>query len=274
MGEEAVELDGPEYDEPDNSAVESEETEVADPVETDEPGGEEEAQPEAKKPPPLTEEQQAAVNDAIGKKVAKQREAERQAQEYQQQLQELSQRLQKYETPVRPDIPPPPDPYEDGFAQKVAERDAIIARAAQFDAQIEWEKQQEQRKQQEAANAERERVGKVVQSYSDTAGKMGITADELQAAGAQIAPMVPDRLALRILNDPQGPEITTYLAKNLVELDTLSRMHPEDAAVYLETAIKPKAKRPPPKLAPDPSDKLSGASMREGDMGPKGATYE
>jgi hypothetical protein len=30
MGEEAVELDGPEYDEPDNSAVESEETEVAD----------------------------------------------------------------------------------------------------------------------------------------------------------------------------------------------------------------------------------------------------
>jgi len=231
-------------------------------------------EPEAKKaPPPLTPEQQESVNEAIGKKVAKQREAERQAQEYQAQLAEAQRKLQQYEAPVRPDIPPPPDPYEDNFAQKVAHRDAMIAKAAQFDAEINWRNNQEQQRQQQAAAEERAKVVKTVETYSEVATKLGITSEELATAGAQIAPYVPDRLAMRILNDASGPEITTYLAKNLVELDRVTRMSPEDAAVYLETTIKPAAKRTPPKLAPEPTDKLSGASVKESGRGPRGAQY-
>jgi len=231
-------------------------------------------EPEAKKaPPPLTPEQQESVNEAIGKKVAKQREAERQAQEYQAQLAEAQKRLQQYEAPVRPDIPPPPDPYEDNFAQKVAHRDAMIAKAAQFDAEINWRNTQEQQRQQQIAAEERAKVVKTVETYSEVATKLGITSEELAEAGSKIAPYVPDRLALRILNDASGPEITTFLAKNLVELDKVTRMSPEDGAVYLETVIKPAAKRPTPKLAPEPTDKLSGASMKESGRGPKGAQY-
>lgn len=58
-----------------------------------------------------------------------------------------------------------------------------------------------------------------------------------------------------------------------MELDKVTRMDAIDAAVYLETVIKPKAKRAPVKLPPDPSENLSGASMRENSRGPKGAQY-
>jgi hypothetical protein len=228
---------------------------------------------EAKKTPPLTEEQQAAVNEAIGKKVAKQREAERQAEEARRELQEAQQKLQQYERPIRPDIPAPPDPYEDNFQAKVAHRDAMIAKAAEFDAQIRWQQQQEQARQQQAIAEERAKVTKTVETYSETASKLGINAEELQAAGAKIAPYVSDRLALRILNDDSGPEITTYLARNLIELDKVTRMSPEDAAVYIATEIKPKAKRGPPKLPPEPSENLSGAGMKENSRGPKGVSY-
>ena len=264
-------VDNNQYDGPDD--VQEALTEIAAP-EVKPETKEEALEPEAKKaPPPLTPEQQESVNEAIGKKVAKQREAERQAQEYQAQLAEAQKRLQQYEAPVRPDIPPPPDPYEDNFAQKVAHRDAMIAKAAQFDAEINWRNTQEQQRQQQIAAEERAKVVKTVGTYSEVATKLGITSEELAEAGSKIAPYVPDRLALRILNDASGPEITTFLAKNLVELDKVTRMSPEDGAVYLETVIKPAAKRPTPKLAPEPTDKLSGASMKESGRGPKGAQY-
>lgn len=267
MGEEAYTIDGPE------ELTGEELTPV--PKTAPEPEAKAEApEPEAKKaPPPLTPEQQESVNEAIGKKVAKQREAERQAQEYQAQLAEAQKRLQQYEAPVRPDIPPPPDPYEDNFAQKVAHRDAMIAKAAQFDAEINWRNTQEQQRQQQIAAEERAKVAKTVETYSEVATKLGITSEELAEAGSKIAPYIPDRLALRILNDASGPEITTFLAKNLVELDKVTRMSPEDGAVYLETVIKPAAKRAPPKLAPEPTEKLSGASVKEKPRGPAGAVY-
>jgi len=143
---------------------------------------------------------------------------------------------------------------------------------------IEGKKQESiQRQRQEYEDKiraeERAKVVKTVETYSEVATKLGITSEELAAAGAQIAPYVPDKLALRILNDASGPEITTFLAKNLVELDKVTRMDPMDAAVYLETVIKPAAKRPVPKLAPEPTDKLSGASVKEAGRGPKGVQY-
>lgn len=270
MGEEEAAVDTNQYDGPED--IQEVLTEVAAP-EVKPEAKEEPPEPEAKKVAPLTPEQQEIFNAEVGKKVAKQREAERQAQEYQQQLAEAQQRLQQYERPIRPDIPAPPDPYEDNFREKVAHRDAMIAKAAEFDAQIRWQQQQEQARQQQTVAEERAKVVKTVESYSETASKLGITAEELQAAGAQIAQYIPDNLALRILKDPSGPELTLYLSRNLVELDKVTRMDVIDGAIYLENVIKPKAKRNPPTLAPEPTDKLSGAGMKEGGRGPKGVEY-
>lgn len=234
-----------------------------------------EAEPEAKKVAPLTPEQQASVNEAIGRKVAKQREAERKAEEAERKLQEAQNRLAQFETQQRPNIPPPPDPYDDNFQEKVQHRDALIAHAAQWDAQQQFAQQQHQNAQAEAQRKAHEQTVQSVQSYSDKATKLGIKADELKQAGAAVAEYgIPDRIALRILKDDRGPEITTYLSKNLMELDELSRMEPEDAAVYIETVIKPKAKREPKKLAPEPTEALRGSVVPNPGDGPPGVTYE
>lgn len=273
MGEESAAVDTNQYDGPDEGG-EQEQLEAVTVSKPEAPAKEPERElTDEERVALFTPEQQAVFNREQGRKVAALREAELKAEERERQLVEAQRRLQQYEAPVRPDIPPPPDPYEDNFAQKVAHRDAMIARAAQFDAEINWRNTQEQQRQQQAAAEERAKVAKTVETYSEVATKLGITSEELATAGAQIAPYVPDKLALRILNDASGPEITTFLAKNLVELDKVTRMSPEDGAVYLETVIKPAAKRAPPKLAPEPTEKLSGASVKEKPRGPAGVQY-
>lgn len=233
----------------------------------------------ANKVPPLTEEQQQVFNDAIAKKVAKQREAERKAEEIQLQLQEVKNRLANYEAPVRPNIPPVPDRYDynsdTAFSQAVHERDALIARAAAFDAQSLWERQQEQYKQSQLQAEQQQQLKNIVTLYSGQADKLGISAEDLQNSGMKVAEYgINDRVASRILRDERGPEITVYLSRNLAELDVISGMETEDAAVYIETVIKPKARRNPPKLPSEPVDPVRGSGLPDINSGPPGATYE
>lgn len=238
------------------------------------------APPEAAPAPeeqPVTfdERQQAKFNEEIGKKVAKQREAERLANEERERREAAERKLAELQAPVRPDIPPIPDPYDSDFQAKAAHRDAMIAKAAQYDAQIAWQRQQaEQARQQEAMKAQ-QALQQTAVSYAEKASKLGVQPQELQQAGAAVAQYgVNDRLANRILRDDRGPEITVFLSRNFQELETLNSMEPEDAAVYLETVIKPRAKRQPPTLAPAPPEPLRGSGSPEGQRGPEGVIYE
>jgi len=255
-------------------APEVEEVEGEESPETEQEA-EQPAKAEKKAVPEFTPEQQAVFNETIGKKVAKQREAERLADERQRELDEVRRKLQQYESPVRPDIPPPPDPYDDNFQEKVRQRDAQIAAAARWDGQQQYAEQLRISQEQEEQRKQYEQITQVAQSYTKKAETLGVSADELKMAGAALVQYgIPDRLSSRILRDDRGPEITTYLAKNLVEFDQLVRMEPEDAAVYLETIIKPKARKKPPEKVPDPAHSPGGAGMPEGRRGPAGATYE
>ncbi len=226
-------------------------------------------------PVTFDERQQAKFNEEIGRKVAKQREAERVASEERNRREELERKLAELQAPVRPDIPPVPDPYDQDFQAKSQFRDAMIAKAAQYDAQVRWNQQQiEDARAKEAAKGQQV-LQQTAVTYAETAAKLGVQAQELQQAGAAVAQYgINDRLATRILKDERGPEITVYLSKNLQDLDALSNMEPEDAAVYIETVIKPKAKRGPPTLAPAPVETLKGSGSPEGYTGPDGATYE
>jgi len=112
-------------------------------------------------------------------------------------------------------------------------------------------------------------------TYSEKAEKLGVSVSELQAAGNQVAQYgIPDRLAGRILRDERGPEITVYLAKNLMVLDSLSSMEPEDAAIYLETVIKPKARKEPPHIVPAPVESVKGSGVSDDDPDLRGAKFE
>lgn len=216
------------------------------------------------------DENAKAIRDAAFKA----REAKREAAEAKRQLEEAQRKLQEYEAPVRPDIPPPPDPYDDNFAQKVAHRDALIAQAARWDQQQAFVQQQAQQAKQEEFNRQQEKLRETVTAYSGTAEKLGIAAHELQQAGMTVAQYgINDDIANHILTDELGPSITVYLAKNPLEMDKLSVMSPIKAAAYIEANIKPKARKPPPTLAPEPIPSLKGSGMPEKDD-TFGATFE
>lgn len=275
--EAAATYDGPEDDAPAVEAEAPATPEAAPAPEPEAPAATPE--PEAKKPPPLTPEQQEVFDAAIAKKVGKQREAERLAEEERQKRVELEQRLAALEAPVRPDIPKVPDRYDynsdQEFAQAVQHRDALIAQAVRWDANQAYAKQQREQAELDAQRRQQQQLAEAAQTYDKKAEVLGITPQELQQAGAALVQFgIPDNLAGRILRDDRGPEITTYLAKNVVELDALVRMDPMDAAVHLETVIKPKAKRVAPTPPPPPPSSPGGAGFPEGQRGPAGAIYE
>ena len=101
--------------------------------------------------------------------------------------------------------------------------------------------------------------------------------EELQAAGNIIGQFgIQDDVANYILEEEQGPLITTYLSKNLLELEKLKDMSPAAAAVYIATTVKQKAAALKPKVnsAPDPLEQPHGAGKAPKPRGPQGAVFE
>lgn len=236
--------------------------------------------PEVAEVPAAPEKEPEEDSQALIREQAfKARQAKREADEARHQLEELQRRVAQYEQPVRPNIPPPVDPYDENAAQKQIERDALIAQAARWDANQEILRQQQEHAQRtEQAKAEQARMEKV-NTYTKQASTLGITEQELAAAGKAVAQFIPNNsqgaaLVEFILEDDRGPEITAYLAKNPIELAKIVDMSPLKAAAYIEGTIKPASKRPPPNLAPEPVENLRGSAIAEAEYGPKGATYE
>jgi hypothetical protein len=81
-------------------------------------------------------------------------------------------------------------------------------------------------------------------------------------------------LAQHILHDDQGPAVTVYLADNPLELEKLMGMNVLRAAAYIESTIKPAARKPPPPVVPAPVESVKGSGYPEAERGPKGAIYE
>ena len=243
------------------------EPEVA--AETQQPEGEPTEKP---KVPP---EVQESIDKRIGKSIAAQREAERAAQEAQRRAEAAEAKLAEVSKPVRPDIPPPPDPYSDSFAEEIAARDKAIQDAAAYDAQQNLIKQQQQEAEQAKTKAAQDKFVETVTSYTERAEKLGVERAELQKAGELVTPLLQPAVVNFILEQEQGPNITTYLANNPQELESIRHMAPLQAAAHIAANVVSKASaKEPPTLAPDPVDNPNGAGFPEGQRGPKGATYE
>lgn len=81
-----------------------------------------------------------------------------------------------------------------------------------------------------------------VQAYSQRAEKLGVSANELQAAGSVVGQFgIDDQLVQLILDDEKGPLITIYLSQNLAELEKLIQMPIIAATTHIATVIKAKA---------------------------------
>jgi hypothetical protein len=236
-----------------------------------------EAAQEKQTKPVFDEQQQQVFDKAIADKVFKLREKEREAEQLKQRLQNLEQQMPKQE---RPNVPKEPDPYalsDQEYQQQLRMRDEAIARQAAFDAQQRFQQQEAQRLQQEQLMKEQEALNEKVSTYSQRAVQLGISNEELQAAGNAVASFgIADDVVNYILEDDLGPAITKYLSQNVTELDTIRAMSPAQAAVRIATHVREKAAALKPKVnaAPDPVEQPAKAGVAPKARGPKGAIFE
>ena len=225
----------------------------------------------------FTEEQQKVFNDAVGKKVFKLREKEREAESLRRRLEELEAKIPQQ---GRPQVPESPDPFalsDVEYRQKLVQRDQAIREAAAWEAQqqaLQWQRQQAQFEQQQR---QQERQQAEVMAYADRAKKLGVAAAELQEAGTLVAGYgIDPALVEMILADDHGPLLTKYLAKNQLELERLVQMPVTMAAVRLATDLKSKAVAMKPKVTktPDPLNQPRNSGVSPKPRGPSGATFE
>ena len=222
--------------------------------------------------------QQERFNAAIGKKVRQTRDQERRADDLERQLQEIKSQLPKQE---RPHVPPAPDPFsisDEEYRRTLAQRDEAVKAAVNFDNQRQTQLAAQQRLQEQQAQEQHAAQNEKILEYSKRASKLGIKAEELQIAGNSLANYgIDESLGQFILEDAQGPLITTYLAANPQELDELRSMSPAKAAAMVESQIRNKAVAARPKKVtdtPDPLERPRGAGKPPKGRGPQGATFE
>lgn len=238
---------------------------------TGEPKLDEEGNPVVKEPEPEPEP------DRFVKRI---NTKHRQLMEEKRRNEELQQRIDALEAQTkaqRPVIPAMPDPYEDGFDQRMKERDDAIIAAARFDADQKVIAAQKDQTIKAQAQQNQTELQEIADAYNRKATEFGITPDKLMVYGQTVAGYgLSEETLLHILADEVGPAITAHLAKNPIDLEAIANMTPTRAAVYIETKIKPKTasgvkakgKEPPP-----PPDTLNGGGTALKERGPKGATY-
>lgn len=264
-----IEQDAPE--------TEGQEPEVEKPEEPDSESATDSGNPTHEKPVEFTEEQQKIFNDAVGKKVFKLREKEREAEALRKRLEELEAKIPQQGRPAVPDAPDPFALSDVEYRQKLVQRDQAIREAAAWEAQQQAMQMQRQQADLEQQRRQQERQQEEVKAYASRANQLGISAAELQKAGTLVADYgIDPALVEMILADDHGPLLTKYLATNQLELERLVQMPITMAAVRLATEVKSKAVAMKPKVSttPDPLDSPRNAGISPRPKGPKGATFE
>lgn len=210
---------------------------------------------------------------AINRQHFKFREEERKRQELENELQKLR---EKHPEAGRPEVPPPPDPFDEDYEQKVAARDKAIQAQIQYDTRQNLMAEVQRRQQQEQAQKQQSELQARVQSYSQRAEQAGIDAQDLAVAGAAVASYgINDNLAQYILNDEKGPLITMHLSRHPEVLEQIQSLDPVSAAVHIATQVVPQVSAAPDKTkAPKPPETLGGGGAPPVEEGPEGATYE
>ena len=266
-----------EYDDAEDVTDESEVEETEDFDEGQSSESATEAQDTESKQVKFSEEQQRILDEAVGKKVFKLREKEREAEALKKRLEELEAKVPEQRRPRVPDVPDPFAVSDEEYRRQLYIRDEAFKQALAFDQQQQTLKQQKQQVQYQQQQKQQEVMTEKVQSYSQRATKLGIKSEELQVAGNTVAQFgIHDDLVQYILEEDQGPLLTTYLSKNLLELEKIREMSPTQAAVYVATTVKQKAAALKPKVnnAPDPLEQPHGAGKAPKPRGPQGATFE
>lgn len=221
---------------------------------------------------------QAAIQKVINEKTFKAKQAEREAQELKAKLEAIEAKEREEFARQVENIPPMPDPFDDDFEEKIKARDDAILKKASYDAQNQYYAQQQQIQQQQEQAKQQQDIQQKWQNYTSKAADLGIKQEEVKSAIDTVAQYgIDDNLTLAILQDPDGPLITEYLAANPNEINELNG-NPYIAGAKL-VEIKQKASQLKPKKtsAPEPATRVKGSTVNQ-DAGrfkhSKGAKFE
>ena len=233
-------------------------------------GNEEENQP---KKVEFDDDQQAKVNDIVGKSVKQFREEQRKNSDLQRQLDEANAKIPVEQRPVLPELPD--DPFDDNYKPIVEKREKILVEQARFDERKAVANQQTQEAERQQHEEGRRKVIEVVTTYSENAKKMGMTKQQTQESMGTIATFGMDKnLLMHIVKDDMGPAISQHLIANPLALDAMRGMSATEAAVHIATVIKPSLSSKKFTNTPVPPTEIEGGGSPPTGRGPKGATYD
>ena len=172
-----------------------------------------------------------------------------------------------------------PDQYdvsEEEYAKAVAKRDDEVRASAIYSNGEAARQDAALKKQNDAAASRQRKQQESVTSYVNRAAELKVTDQQLKEAATVIGDFgMQVDVVNYILDDPNGPLITTYLAKNTGVLDELTRMNPMQAAVMISQKISPKfaSTKPLNSSSPDPLNRIKGSGAAPRKRGATGTTF-
>lgn len=249
--------------------------------------GEGQAQDKAagKKTVIFSEEQQEVFDREIGEKTGQIRALERKVARFEQQIAEINGGSEDDGIGERPDVPEYPDRNQmsqEEFDQAIKERDKAIEDRATWDAASRAREELALEKEQQETTARAEAIKTQMETYLANAEKLGVTPEELKAAGQKIfQEPIPGPVSAFLLDHALGPQIVVHLSENPQDMTALLDMAGKNmmnAGVHIATVLADKVRGTGDKTAsvtgtPEPHETLSG-SGNDVDSGPPGVKYE
>lgn len=176
---------------------------------------------------------------------------------------------------LKPVIPPLPDPYDDDYDIRIAERENAIKQLAIYEAQESVRQAEIEARNRTELEKRQSALINAVNAYTERAKSLDIGENELQVAGKTVAAYgINEQVAEFILHDDKGPAITAFLAKNPSELELIAKLNPLQAAIHISNNIKGKLSIVRSVDLPDPPETLNGGGVTKSERGPRGAKYE
>jgi len=234
----------------------------------------------AEDPEPHDDKTTAAFEKKINRLTWKRHEERRKRKELEARLADVEKQGQQQKEIVN--VPPRPDPFDDNFEAKMAEREKALQRAAQLNAQQQFERENQQRQ----AAAELERIQKQAndnrQKMYESSLKYGIDSKNLEEAENRVADflrMMPggSDLAMHLVSHEESSLIVNYLGQNISEMEKIGQMNPYQAVAYIENSVRREAAKLKPKLTQTPNPvrapKAKGAPKKQSEF-LDGVTFE
>lgn len=163
-------------------------------------------------------------------------------------------------------VPDLPEPYDEKFAEKLANRDAAIQRKAEFEAQ-EKRLADDKVENDKAATLKAEDANKAqVAIFDGNMVALGLNPVEVKTAADKIIDYgISEGLTDFILEDPDGPLMVQYLDQNPVELAEMNAMSSLSLFNHINKTVRAKAAllKPSTSGAPNPPIIPSGGGVPE-----------